>query len=133
MSKLEDLVPPLELCKRIPADDKLFQQTALAWVLLGKDWPTVLERERLPKDRTGFEVIPAPTLPEILYDLELSGFYCPTCYHHNDQWHVTCESDPADEDYSKCPTLYEATDAVDPASAALKLWMQVNDVEVKDE
>lgn len=119
MSKLESIVPPLELCKRIPADDKLFQQTALAWVLLGKDWPTVLERERLPKDRTGFEVIPAPTLAEIMQEIPLDVMLTRRYGYSEDygwgEWD--------DRDYVE---MFH-----NPAEAALRLWLKLNGMEVE--
>ena len=123
---LESIVPPLELCKLIPADDKLFQQTALAWVLLGKDWPTVLERERLPKDRTGFEVIPAPTLAEIMNALSEISF-APTVYWHpGGFWDATTGMGEAEhkmqnhEPLAANELIVEA-DRDNPTTAALRL------------
>ena len=66
MSKLEDLIPPLELCKQIPEGE--FAGSALVWECLATK-PDEIWRiaPRIAKGIGGF---PAPTLAEILEELE---------------------------------------------------------------
>ena len=59
MSNLESIVPPLELCKRIPAGE--FEDSALAWYNHGV--PILRWRDNLEK-LDGVQTIPAPTLEE---------------------------------------------------------------------
>ena len=66
-NQLEDIVPPLALCKKIPAG--LFEKSALFWGRYGKDW-WVNVREF---DSTPNEVYPAPTLLEIIDAIEKTG------------------------------------------------------------
>ena len=65
MSKreLKDLVPPLELCRMIPAG--MFSDSALIWFFDGHDW-WINAREF---DATSEEEFPAPTTDEILAEL----------------------------------------------------------------
>ena len=63
MSNLENLVPPLELCKQIPAGE--FEDSALVWVVKGN------EEECAPRTMfnaipNSWKVFPSPTLDEIL-------------------------------------------------------------------
>lgn len=65
MSNLESVVPPLELCKQIPAGE--FEDSVLVWVYdmaaLGK---------AMPREMVQFEgtwMIAAPTLEEILEEM----------------------------------------------------------------
>ena len=60
MRKLEDLVPPLDLCKKIP--EGKFDDSALIWMFDGFDW-WVNAREF---DATYDDAFPAPTQPEIM-------------------------------------------------------------------
>lgn len=63
MSNLKSIVPPLELCKRIPAGE--FEDTALVWIDGNTQNPdeVFVEPRRYAIDGT---FIPAPTLDEIL-------------------------------------------------------------------
>ena len=63
MKKLEDLVPPLEICKRIPAG--AFADSALIWMFDGFDW-WVNVRDF---DPSYDEAYPAPTQAEIMAEL----------------------------------------------------------------
>lgn len=81
MSNLESIVPPLELCKRIPAGE--FEDSALVWVyddVVGflcrtsgceqihkKEWQLVHNHPRkiAIRRKSGHEIYPAPTLAEI--------------------------------------------------------------------
>ena len=82
MSTLERIVPPLELCKQIPAGE--FEDTALVWVyddVVGflcrtsgcekihkKEWQLEHNHPRkiAIRRKCGKEIYPAPTLVEIL-------------------------------------------------------------------
>lgn len=73
--KLEDLVPPLELCKLIPKGE--FEDTAFCWLV--KDYACVLPTSQIYPVKTPFvelrrytvkgDYIPAPTLEEIMEKL----------------------------------------------------------------
>lgn len=82
MSKLESIVPPLELCKQIPEGE--FEDSALVWVyddVVGflcrtsgceqihkKEWQLEHNHPRkiAIRRKSGHEIYPAPTLAEIL-------------------------------------------------------------------
>ena len=66
MSNLESIVPPLDLCKQIPAVE--FRDSALAWVVKGN------EEECAPRTMfnaipNSWKVFPAPTLEEVLEEI----------------------------------------------------------------
>ena len=82
MSNLESIVPPLELCKQIPAGE--FEDSSLVWVyddVVGflcrtsgceqihkKEWQLEHNHPRkiAIRRKSGHEIFPAPTLAEIL-------------------------------------------------------------------
>lgn len=67
MTNLEQLVPPFELCRKIPAN--AFNDTALVWKIYLPDGPYVAERDTYDYEfREDLEqpIIPAPTAQEIL-------------------------------------------------------------------
>ena len=72
MSNLENLVPPLELCKQIPAGE--FEDSALVWDIHGKFDKWHVEKRVKRSVRFGdygrmsppHADIPAPTLEEVL-------------------------------------------------------------------
>lgn len=82
MSNLKSIVPPLELCKQIPAGE--FEDSALVWVyddVVGflcrtsgceqihkKEWQLEHNHPRkiAIRRKSGHEIYPAPTLEEIL-------------------------------------------------------------------
>lgn len=82
MSKLENLVPPLELCKQIPVGE--FEDSSLAWVyddlveflcrtsgceqIHKKAWQLAHNHPRkiAIRRKCGQEIYPAPTLEEVL-------------------------------------------------------------------
>jgi hypothetical protein len=112
--KLEELVPPLELCKLIPEGE--FEDSALMWIEVEipqedkKEWRVANATKPIlachnPKH-------PAPTLQEILEDLpqgvELS---------RDSEWF--CSLDMTNEYYEKTP-----------ATAALKVWLKLKGIEV---
>ena len=119
MSKLEDLVPPLELCKRIPAGE--FGNSALVWANNPKAGFQVMSRIFITFDDNcehRYEGIPAPTLQEILDELARMGG-CPSLnailpvnwnvvYSIFAGWNLICRI------------------GNNAAEAALKLWLEVN-------
>ena len=93
MSTLERIVPPLELCKQIPAGE--FEDAALVWVyddVVGflcrtsgceqihkKEWQLEHNHPRkiAIRRKCGQEIYPAPTLEEILDSLaDLGADFC---------------------------------------------------------
>ena len=62
MSNLKNIVPPVDICKRIPAGE--FVDSALVWVEDEDGIELVMPREVAQYEHD--EMIPAPTLEEIL-------------------------------------------------------------------
>lgn len=106
MSKLESIVPPVELCKRIPAGE--FEDTALVWCRVrGED--VVCPREHWV-GVFGMSPVPAPTLEEILDALDdLGADFC------------THEFQIGNKSYCY-PTGVEE---------AILLWFEIKEIEVK--
>lgn len=118
MSKLENLVPPVDLCKLIPAGE--FEDAAFAWVLSdvvgfvcrtsgceqvsGKQWQlTRSNASRIIRARKrGEQIFPAPTLQEILAQL-----------NESEVWHVN-----ASLHFCKKDRKYKY-----PSDDALKIWL----------
>jgi len=89
---IESLVPPLELCKLIPAG--YFADSALVWSVWN-NWGVITEEVQ---KRNTFATCPAPTLHEILLVLPRPSNY-----------------------------IFQG---MRPVEEALRLWMQINDIEV---
>lgn len=135
MSKFEDIVPPLELCKLIPAGE--FEDSALVWVyddVVGflcrtsgceqihkKEWQLEHNHPRkiAIRRKCGQEIYPAPTLAEIRRELRnlsvnvIDGAIT-----------VSCRIDP-DETLSET-----ARDDNDVTAAALRLWLKLKGISV---
>ena len=119
MSELKDIVPPLELCKQIPAG--AFDDSALVWMddrcVLGELPPCVSVRVK----NTYHKILaPAPTLAEIMEALRDKKRY-PILFfdaYNSTEWFI---EDMQSED------AFFAT--LNPATAALRLWFDVNGVE----
>ena len=116
MSRLEDLVPPLELCRQLKPGK--FEDSCFIWCWEDSDdpraWRFVLYRSSKGEDLEMHQkcVCPAPTLAEILEKLRgiTSGMVSVTnrlrggwCVHG---------------------TEFPATDADNPATAALRLFLE---------
>lgn len=118
MSKLEDIVPPLELCKQIPAG--VFEESALVWDIHGKFDKWHVEKRVNRSVRFGeygvmsppHADIPAPTLAEILAKLP-EGVQMRMRTARNRERHFQIYH------YS-----YETWTNL-PAAAALRLWLRV--------
>lgn len=131
MSKLETLVPPLELCKKIP--EGCFADSTLVWFGHPHTDKTM---QAVPRNELGAVckrflrmnirvAYAAPTLAEIMGDIGKMGYFCPTVYHLG-RWHASCE------EASDTPTIWpKVHDADDPsaAAAALKLWLELEKVD----
>ena len=114
MSELKDLVPPLELCKKIPAGE--FENSALIWFFDGKNWwVNAPEFDAQPEKE-----YPAPTLAEIMLAIDEAGGVCPECYYLENTWKIDCR-----DKLFNYEELIEAEDEYNPADAALRLWLKV--------
>ena len=131
VNTLESLVPPLDLCKQIPAG--AFEDSVLVWFGV-KNYDSTMEVvPRLELGETckvflkkGIRVLyPAPTLQEIMLAIDESGGYCPSCRYQANTWQLDYEDDPL-SDESMLPVLVDESDRYNPATAALKLWLELN-------
>lgn len=108
--KLEDLVPPLELCKQIPAG--AFEDSALAW---NEDEtypgaPAILGLRANRVFSEGWRYIPAPTVAEIMAAMPAC-----TCYRLGETWTVALCND----------TIDNGVKSRRAATAALRLYLEV--------
>ena len=130
MSKLEDIVPPLELCKHIPAGE--FEDSALVWLYWAKDEssfgnvvPRIL-KDQFSSILPGLGAVlkaevPAPTLAEILDELGNKT----VCLYAGIHYEVSvcireCDSGTKEHQWRQ----YGEADR-NPAAAALRLWLKV--------
>lgn len=130
MNKLENLVPPLELCQQMPEGS--FDDSALVW----QASTTAIELEWIVVPRGQSEPImwrlPAPTLAEILEAL-------PTCIpgakkHHfylrlfdlrlNKAGMGVGYAHSASRGFVLAKEMYKCD--ANPATAALRLWLDIN-------
>lgn len=127
MSQLQDLVPPLVLCKKIPAGE--FEKSCLYWDRMGVFAFAVFPREcgdcpSFGVSPSNENIYPAPTLQEILLEIEKASGWCPTAYRLNGYWTVDCQDDKDDI----MNDVMEQTDPDNPATAALKLWLKLKGI-----
>ena len=140
MSKLESIVPPLELCKQIPAGE--FEDSALVWVyddvveilcrtsgceqIHKKEWQLEYNHPRkiAIRRKCGKEIYPAPTLEETM-----------TSLLNYDGWLLKIDSrfslETFVELYSKTSNNRYVEYAPIACAAALRLWFRVKGIEVK--
>ena len=126
MSNLESLVPPLELCKQIPAG--MFEDSALVRLFQnGKPHPlTPIITRELVLD--GEEKYPAPTLAEIMLALDgLDEGDLPTCTFTGVKWRMESVSGP----FSATIKRHHTSDR-NPATAAMKLWLELNKEQISN-
>jgi len=142
MSEIEKLVPPLEMCKRIPEGE--FADSALIWVdrwlieklfIDGKEVESICEvierqvvfhknKRDMDFHREIFKlypatvyvrsVWPAPTLQEIMDDLLLGTSDCEPGLFWQGGWHVQCSGK-------------EGYDPKSASVAAMLLWLKINE------
>jgi hypothetical protein len=138
MMKINDIVPPLELCQKIPADK--FQDCAFCWQLQdqigfvcresgceeihSKEWkiePSCCRKIKIRRN-TGEQIYPAPTVQEILEDLTKDSAYFSMTYFYADNAMVV-SSDKCDrrDDIS----ITNAGNS-NMAEAAMRLWLSKN-------
>lgn len=144
MARLNDIVPPRELCELIPEDE--FSDAAFAWhytdvtgfvcrtsgceQVSGKEWQLVPSNARriIRARERGELIFPAPTLEEIMSALAVCGGQIDTgwfCMVINpEHWCIgSCERD-----------LYVAngTESNSPEVSALQVWLRINGIEIKE-
>nr|DAY66118.1 MAG TPA: hypothetical protein [Caudoviricetes sp.] len=136
MSKLESIVPPLELCKLIPAGE--FEDSVLVWRdhsclgyyvserFAGETSDCRGEQKFDCVGNAGLIVmkatLPAPTLAEILAELPA------TIDAEEDEFHVLSVIPAVDDDDEERVWIgYNNTNEKDanPATAALRLWLRI--------
>lgn len=119
---LEDLVPPLELCKQ--AAEVVGNGTALVWEVYRCQYsvdPYVMSRETSETTRGSAveSVYPAPTLAELLEMINKTSGTHPTVEaHEHDTWRVRAFT----------PGMLMWERHANPAAAALRLLMRVKGV-----
>lgn len=149
MSKLEDIVPPLELCKQIPAG--AFEDSALVYRFdhqsAGKMLPETNEDDRFfyveEREMVEFSqrdmvnrppMFPAPTLAEILAKLPaaINGvgvleLALDDRAENNDGRYVICYNRYGVDSALEETTQLESDN--NPATAALRLWLWLKGIE----
>lgn len=134
MSNLTDLVPPLELCKKIPAGE--FADSALVcWDNKGEI--AVGLRDKYGEFDIFFPVYPAPTTDEILDACNnIPGVMAITFWYQAEMWIADCaynrtekpdEKFLHDEDFDNIDAIVGAGKT--PATAALKVWLKMKGIE----
>ena len=127
----EDLVPPLELCKKIPQGE--FADSIFIWVNGMDNEPKVICR---PWDKKS-TAAPAPTSDEILDKCkDITGVLNPTLEYQAGEWIADCAFDRTgklseeffeDDDFKNIDVIEERFDT--PATAALKLWLKLKGID----
>lgn len=122
MSKLEKIVPSLELCKKIPTGE--FTDSALVWMLRPalegfSDDPFMVDY-RIKAEYLEHKMHPAPTLEEIRWELRNLSV---SVYENTVV--ASCKIDP--ESWITETVLPYEHDA----DAALRLWFKVKGIEVE--
>lgn len=136
MSELKDIVPPLELCKRIPAGK--FEESVLVWkhheiFFRGIDIMDQTDRVTFRADEqndivstySSTRYYPAPTLAEILDELGNKT----VCLYDGIHYEVSvcireCDSGTKEHQWRQ----YGEADR-NPAAAALRLWLAMREEE----
>ena len=120
MHELKDLVTPLELCKLIP--DGEFEESF--FVLVRDSFNQYFAvRNDVCADYPGY-IYPAPTLQEIMLEIDKAGGWCPTAYRLHDQWKVDYQID----NENGLNDISEHADTNNPATAAIKLWFKLKGI-----
>ena len=120
---LEELVPPFDLCKKIPAGE--FENTALVYIETKipqqnkTEWRVTVANEIIRRCHN--RKLPAPTLQEILEELhkqqeDVFLKWSDTAYN---EWFVNA--------YTHNKEDYQAHDS-NPATAALKVWLKLKGI-----
>lgn len=120
MNTLENIVPSLKLCKKIPVGE--FEDTALVWKertgnISRDDRVKIREPEDISYKVESAEVnyFPAPTAGEIMAKLDT-----PSLWHRGTgRWYCMCKEH----------VMVEAGE--NTSDAALRLWLRVKGIEVE--
>lgn len=115
---LESIVPSLELCKQIP--EGAFKDSALVWCVCEDMRGVISQVEIRALCDNACECFPAPTLAEIMEELRKTRHF-PVVYfdaYKFEEWTV--------EDMGPGGVTYDKSN---PATASLKLWMEINGAE----
>jgi hypothetical protein len=112
MSKLEELVPPLELCKLIPEGE--FEDSAFCWIDTVHSTFVELRRYTIKGD----DYIPAPTLEEIMKELKRD--YCKVGVSIRYDWCCYIV-----DEFGNDMTESDNSEAV---VSALKLWLKLKGI-----
>lgn len=117
---IENIIPPLELCKLIPAGE--FEDTALVWRerignISRDDWVKFRAPEDISYKVESAEVnyFPAPTADEIMEKLDAPGLWRGS----DGKWRCFCKNHMSAQ---KGRTI---------ADAVLRLWLRVKGIESK--
>lgn len=114
-SNLENIVPALDLCKRIPAGE--FADSALVWTLPWGGNEAIVETREAADEFAWRTVAPAPTLEEVLK--ELSGSIGRNAL-------ATCSK--IDDELRFCVNYLDYEEfSANGADAALKVWLAVKE------
>ena len=139
VNKLKNIVPPLELCKKIPEGE--FEDSALVWVyddVVGflcrtsgceqihkKEWQLEHNHPRkiAIRRKCAQEIYPAPTLEEIITTLLTYGWLVK----------IDCriQLDTFVELYSRTSNMRYAEYGPSASEAALRLWFKAKGIEVE--
>lgn len=121
MNKLEEIVPPFELCKLIPKGE--FEDSCFAWYAelqhINPKPPHEYSYYVANSNKDflsfgGFNACPAPTLQEIMVELPASNIY-----RIKQTWTANFINDSIDNGIK----------SKKPATAALKLWLELKGIE----
>lgn len=126
MSDLESIVPPLELCKQLP--EGKFEDSALVWHIgLCSLEPAHVSQRFSPAICAA--IYPAPTLAELIDKLTPGEDGCGEITQFGKDkhgWFMMASFEGVDDGYGSGLDTYEEKDQDNPATAALKLWLELN-------
>ena len=129
MSKLADLVPPLELCKLIPKGE--FEESYAINVYICGEWLLMPVDDCASDIKEKHSYYPAPTLEEIMAKLPP--------YAKNEHILACCVPDWADfnarifgEHWRVGYTGDASINDKSPSTAALKLWLKFKGIDVQN-
>ena len=132
MSNLEDLVPPLELCRQIP--EGKFADSVMVYAVTKHSLNYCFGGRRCFINDYR-ELIPAPTLQEIIAELTPGEDSCGEITQFGKDkhgWFTMASFEGNDDGYGSGFETYEEIDRDNPATAALKLWLEVNKLDRTD-
>ena len=108
---LERLVPPQELCEKIPPNE--FDGSVLAWMLFIPTAEYIVAPRSIPRPKEMILIAPAPTLAEILDELAICPELVEVDCMYQAGWHV--DGDGVIDEY----------DLLNSTNAAMKLWLKL--------